>query len=1036
MSCVNFNYCNTIDSQRCTCMHSVFPFQDLDDDELCAMFQDIGTLTDFDVFSEFSENTDEFHFSRFLNCKYFLDDDFTSQFSSINHHFSILHFNSRSLNKNFNAISDFISTLCIDFSIYGFSETWICDNTPLLFNISGYSFVHSSRQQGKGGGVALLVSNSYNFKIRDDLLPSSTSYESLFIEIDMFREKNIIIGVIYRKPQSNINEFTTILDNCLNNIDTEHKQVYIMGDFNIDILKYTNSTISSFLSVIYSHFFIPLIDKPSRVTARSMSLIDNIFTNNFDLNVSSGLFYNDISDHFPVFQITQKQFPAHDIPVHSSRLINDDTINAFQQELICNDWTTIFNFSDTTLAFDKFLETFTILYNKVFVTKSYKSIRKKIRKPWISLELYKKIKKKNRMYKLYRLKPTENNRKKYVKARNHINKSLRTARKDYYKMKFSAIKGNMKKTWQLINGILHKSHNKLPNYINADGKQITDFKEIADFFNSYFVNIGLSLNNSISLNSSDNFSKFLPMYNSNSLYFKPIYETEITDVVKKLNCTTSCGIDNFNPQVIKNVIHCIVKPLCYIFNLSISTGVVPFKLKIAKVVPIHKKSDIHDVFNYRPISILPYFSKILERLIYNRLYDFLCTNSLLNESQYGFLKNVSTEMAVIDLHDYLINVFNKKLHTIGVFLDLSKAFDTIDFSILLSKLHNYGIRGLPLQWFKSYLYDRTQYVSFNNVLSDPSDILCGVPQGSILGPLLFLLYVNDLPYCSDKLKFILFADDTNILFSSNDITSLYSNLNIELAKVSNWFKCNKLVINADKSYFIYFCSKYRRISVDILDSFDIKMADNTIKRVTSTKFLGILIDQNLSWKTHIAQINKTISRNIGVISKLRHILPQSILLMLYNTLILPYLNYCNIVWANTHRTKLKCLYLLQKRIVRIITLSHYQAHSRPLFKQLNILDVYQLNEYMCAILIFKHVNTELPKYISDMFIKNCAIHTYNTRHKNQYHRWNVSTEFELYSCRHHAPTIWNSLPSYITSISFYNRFKRYLKQFLIARDSH
>ena len=401
-----------------------------------------------------------------------------------------------------------------------------------------------------------------------------------------------------------------------------------------------------------------------------------------------------------------------------------------------------------------------------------------------------------------------------------------------------------------------------------------------------------------------------------------------------------------------------------------------------------------------------------------------------------FLKHVSTEMAVIDLQDYLISVFNKKLHAIGVFLDLSKAFDTIDFSILLSKLACYGIRGLPLLWFKSYLHNRTQCVSFNGVLSDYSEISCGVPQGSILGPLLFLLYINDLPYCSDKLKFILFADDTNILYTSNDIGSLYSTLNIELRKVSNWFKCNKLILNAGKSNFIYFHSKYKPVSTELLNSYQIKMDDNVLNRVANTKFLGIFIDESLSWKTHISHINKIMSRNTGVISKLRHTLPQSVLLMLYNTLILPFLSYCNIVWANTYPTKLHRLYILQKRVVRNITLSHYQSHSRPLFKQLNILNVYQLNEYLCAILIFKNEKSLLPEKLSDMFITNSTIHNHNTRNKKKYHRWCVNTNFASYSCRHHAPEIWNLLPTNITSISFYNSFKRNLKSFLIAHDSH
>ena len=317
MSCVDCNcHCNQYSVCQCSfpcCTHSSFPFQDLNNDELCAIFgsNSTDTHTDINNLNFLSGNEDEFHFSRFLNCKYYIDEDFTTEFSNIDHHFSILHFNTRSWNKNFNAISNFISTLCIDFSVYGFSETWINDSTPLLFNVSGYSFIHSDRQEGKGGGVGLLVADNFEYVIRNDILYPSCDYESLFIEINLPRHKNIIVGVIYRKPQSNINDFIPVFDNCLQKTNIEHKQVYIMGDFNIDLMKYTGNAVCYFLSAIHSKKIIPLIDKPSRMTDRSISLIDNIFTNNFDLNVSSGLFYNDISDHFPIFQITQKQFPIY-----------------------------------------------------------------------------------------------------------------------------------------------------------------------------------------------------------------------------------------------------------------------------------------------------------------------------------------------------------------------------------------------------------------------------------------------------------------------------------------------------------------------------------------------------------------------------------------------------------------------------------------------------------------------------------------------------------------------------------------------------
>jgi len=240
------------------------------------------------------------------------------------------------------------------------------------------------------------------------------------------------------------------------------------------------------------------------------------------------------------------------------------------------------------------------------------------------------------------------------------------------------------------------------------------------------------------------------------------------------------------------------------FNLSISSGVCPNSLKIAKVIPIYKKDDSALVSNYRPISLLPSISKILEKIVHKRLYNFLNSNNLLIPNQYGFRKSHSTDYALIKLYDKIIHSLSNKEHTFGIFMDLSKAFDTINHEILINKLHNYGIRGTSLAWFKDYLKNRKQYVVYESEKSQELNITCGVPQGSILGPLLFILYINDIVKSSQLLTFIIFADDTNILYSHKDLNTAISTLNNELSKIQLWFKCNKLSLNIRKTNFMYF----------------------------------------------------------------------------------------------------------------------------------------------------------------------------------------------------------------------------------------
>jgi hypothetical protein len=325
---------------------------------------------------------------------------------------------------------------------------------------------------------------------------------------------------------------------------------------------------------------------------------------------------------------------------------------------------------------------------------------------------------------------------------------------------------------------------------------------------------------------------------------KPIVETEIIKIVNKFNQNKSAGHDNIDTFIIKRVATEIAKPLTSIFNLSIATGIVPQKLKIAKVIPIFKKNDPELFSNYRPVSVLPCFSKILERLIFNRCITYIDRHRILNDKQFGFRSNHSTSMAIIQLVDTIYNAVEKNETTIGIFLDLSKAFDTIDHKILIHKLELYGFRGIVLDWFKDYLYNRKQYVYYNSCDSELKDIICGVPQGSILGPLLFILYVNDIINTSNVLDVILFADDTTILYSNKDIRSKFGLINNELKEVSNWFRANKLSVNATKTNYMvlgtpHMTSKNKNAIIDDVNvSANIILDETALERVDSTRFLG------------------------------------------------------------------------------------------------------------------------------------------------------------------------------------------------------
>ena len=434
--------------------------------------------------------------------------------------------------------------------------------------------------------------------------------------------------------------------------------------------------------------------------------------------------------------------------------------------------------------------------------------------------------------------------------------------------------------------------------------------------------------------------------------------------------------------------------------------------------------------NYRPVSILPILSKILERIMYNRLLEYLEELQILSIFQFGFRKNHSAAMALTCLVDKISKALENGEYVLGIFLDFSKAFDTVDTDILLSKLYHYGIRDCMLDWFKSYLTDRDQYVSYNGYTSGYKRVKCGVPQGSILGPLLFLIYVNDIASVSDSLLGIMFADDTNMFLSGTDMYKLQQTLNVELEKINLWIQVNKLSLNINKTHFMLF--KGRKL---IPFCPEIKMNGQVIQRIDRTKFLGVILDDRLSWVHHIDYIAKKVSKSIGILYRLRRYLDTDTLINMYYAFVYPYFHYCNEIWGNAYATHLKRLKVLQKRAIRIISMKSQYVHTTPLFKKFNILRLSDINTYLIGQFMHRAHYSSLPTALCDMFVRNVDVYSYSTRQRHDFHLPKPRTNLSKMCMRYKGALTWNSLCKVIDYVCPLVIFKGRLKSHILESIS-
>jgi hypothetical protein len=572
-------------------------------------------------------------------------------------------------------------------------------------------------------------------------------------------------------------------------------------------------------------------------------------------------------------------------------------------------------------------------------------------------------------------------------------------------------KNNSKKLWSTVKDLLHSNKNsdKIHSVKTSDGTEIVSDKEIANSFNNFFVTIGSTLAKNFTSTTTD---INIPVVN-NTFNFKEITPYQVSKILSSLKNGKATGMDGLCVRSLKAGNPVLCHPLAYIYNLSLSSATVPTCWKTKRISPLHKGGNLDDVNNYRPISILPVPMKIFEKLVFEQLLDYIMENEIISVNQSGFRKSHSTETAALEVKEFILNQLSEGKLVGAVLIDFKKAFDTVDHKILLKKLFCYDFRDISFDWLESYLSDRFQVTKVNGCTSD----LCceeafGVPQGSVLGPLFFLLYINDINKAL-KSYFHLYADDTILIHSSNCPGKLKNDLEAELNDLSKWLEINKLTLNMSKTEAIFFGNKNK---IEVCKDIEVCLKGEPVKKKQHVKYLGVYFDEKLDWSTHLSILK---GKGYSKLKKIKYLAPSltpETKTLLINTLVLPYINYCSLLWSTSSKTE---ILKVQKLLDRALIFS--QARERP------IEDIFHLHT---SLLTFKCLHNLCPVYLKNKVKLVRETHRYGTRssESNNLVTLNAHNKFLSQTFQYRAPKIWNSLPNNIKSIQSLLQFKGSVKK--------
>lgn len=878
----------------------------------------------------------------------------------------ILYINARSIKNKIDEFEHIIKGFNIDIDVICVTESWLSDSDEIYFNLKNYEKITANRPTEGAGGVIIFISKSHSYTHLFSMSDNEDSFCAANIKLKNY---SFDIMCVYRKPNLIVSKKEKFLSVLMENITRMSlRNSIIVGDFNINIL-IEDAFVIKYLNLIRMHgYFVINKSIPTRKNAN----LDHFFVNNPNYNIIAHHSKLDLVDH----NVTAIDISApKPVTKHTSLKLNPKYIYV----------------TDATKLTMKLKEHPIVLYDSMACEEMYnyfvnklnayiKNTSKKVKVKqkqtdsceWLSSELISLIKEKNKWFS--KLSKDPNNiyiQRQYKYLRNQVTTQKRQIKADHYRKLFERSLNDNRKTWENINSLLYNKSKKNMNcpLLNNCSRN-EKLKKINDL-NEFLATVG---------------KKIITKCPTQNIVYPTKLQLEsfiLGKTTPELIKTIMCGlkpskakdVDNVFSSLLKECSTELCKPISILINKSLREGYVPKMMKVARVIPIFKSGDIDDFNNYRPISILPIISKIMEKVVNQQLMEYIERNKLSTSKQYGFRKKSGTSTALIDMVSNLQKNKDNRSNVGALFIDLSKAFDTVDHTILLRKLFALGVRGSSFNWFRSYLLERFQYIKIDDCTSERQPVTMGVPQGSVLGPTLFCLYVQDFANLPLNGHPVLFADDISLLYSTNSPAEIEWQMNSDLKKIETWMNAQKLCVNARKTKYIV-CTKSNT-------PLRIVYQEDVVERVSEFKYLGLWVDSALDWNFHISKLSKKLSSLAGVFGRIRYSVPENLKRTMYFSLFHSHLTYGINIWGTAVHGLLQTLQVVQNKALKNLFGFDWLTNTRRIYKQLQILMVKDEIEINMVTHIHKIVLTEV--HTNTQLTTRSNLHQYNVRSRNNIH---------------------------------------------------